>query len=462
MAEHPEPTPDAATEDDEGGSVVWLIATLIAVIGWGVCAVMNWQLAGLMFAVVLISIVIKEACDPFADAAQWVGDTFHIPGSVRGATLDAIASSMPELFSGIFFVVVAVVGAEEADRLAAGAAGYGSTIATCAGSAVYNMILIPAFCALMISFFRPSRPTIDIEDEVIARDGLWFVSCEIILILFLFNNQMDWWMGLVFLGLYAIYILQLFRDAKVYRKNMQLVMGRLQTEGTQTKTHDVIAHLQQEGVRVTEPLVEKARQRLRGEDEDEEDVPDSAGALFGFWGIPLSGLSVTLILLVCTCVAAAACYFLVEITYETAELLQVPAFFVAVIIAAAASSVPDTLLSIGSAKRGDDSGAVSNAFGSNIFDICVCLSIPLLVNSALNGWQPVSLLQENGEPIEGLVGLRILLVVLTVVTLAIIWHNRQLTRNKAILLCLLYLVFIAYAVLGSLSSATGTQYLPFF
>ena len=29
------------------------------------------------------------------------------------------------------------------------------------------------------------------------------------------------------------------------------------------------------------------------------------------------------------------------------------------------------------------------------------------------------------------------------------WHNRQLTRNKAIVLCALYGVFIAYAVAGS-------------
>ena len=99
--------------------------------------------------------------------------------------------------------------------------------------------------------------------------------------------------------------------------------------------------------------------------------------------------------------------------------------------------------------RGDDSGAVSNAFGSNIFDICICLSIPLLVNSWLTGWQPVSMLQ-NGEPVPGLVGLRILLVLLTVVTLAIMWHNRELTQRKAWILCGLYGVFICYAVMGSL------------
>ena len=463
MAEHPEPTPAAANNDDGDASLVWLLATVVALAGWGLCHALGWTLASLMFAVILISIVIKEACDPFADAAQWVGDTFHIPGSVRGATLDAISSSMPELFSGIFFVIVALGAISQSDAQGqpltaqaaqkaqedAGAEGYGSTIATCAGSAVYNMILIPAFCALFISYYRPQRPTIDVEDEVIARDGLWSVGCQFLLIVFLFQDSMHWWMALVFLGLYALYILQLARHAKLYRRQLRLVSSRLQTVGVDTSNTDVIANFHAEDVAVSETVVEKARRHLKGEDANEEETPESAGALFGFWGIPLSGWSATIILLVCTLIAATACYYLVEVTRETAKQLNVPIFFVAVIIAAAASSVPDTLLSIGSAKRGDDSGAVSNAFGSNIFDICVCLAVPLLVNSALNGWQPVSLLQD-GKPMHGLVGLRILLAALTLITLAIIWHNRQITRKKAFILCGLYLIFIGYAVLGSL------------
>jgi cation:H+ antiporter len=270
VAEIPEPASDAGNDEDEGGSLVWLMATIISAAVWGLCVAMGWKLAALMFAVVLISIVIKEACDPFADAAQWVGDTFHIPGSVRGATLDAVASSMPELFSGIFFVVLAIAAlgdATQAERVAAGAEGYGSTIATCAGSAVYNMILIPAFCALMISYFRPSRPTIDIEDEVIARDGLWFVSCEIILILFLFQETMYWWMALTFLGLYAIYVLQLVRDAKIYRQQLKLVSTRLQSVGIDARTAEVVGSFKNEGVKVTDSLVDKAREHLRGEDE---------------------------------------------------------------------------------------------------------------------------------------------------------------------------------------------------
>ena len=101
-------------------------------------------------------------------------------------------------------------------------------------------------------------------------------------------------------------------------------------------------------------------------------------------------------------------------------------------------------MSVASARKGDDDGAVSNAFGSNIFDISVCISIPLLVGSYLNDWNPIEL--DHQGPITGL---QIILASLTVITLLIISHNLQLTRRKAFLLCGLYAIFVAYAVLGS-------------
>ncbi|WP_417850753.1 sodium:calcium antiporter [Thalassoglobus sp.] len=458
----PESTPqeNSDNEPSQTGLLVSIVIFIAFAAFWWLSSTTEatWATLGfLMFEVAVISIVIWQACDPFADAAQWVGQKLQIPGSVRGATLDAIASSMPELFSGIFFVVLAiqaVSGGGDAKAIeAAGAEGYGSTIATCAGSAVYNMILIPAFCALVIAYTRKERPTIDVEDEVISRDGVWFVACEMLLILFLFQNTMYWWMGIIFLIAYAIYIYQLYHDALVFRRKMAAIKSYLTETSADVEIGEVIDALHAQGLNVSRTLTMQAQDEIRlhisREELEEEETPDEAGAFFGYLSIPLNNLSTPLILLTATIVSAVACYFLVEVTIETAKELAVPAFFVAVILAAAASSVPDTFLAIAAARRGDDSGAVSNAFGSNIFDICVCLSIPLLVNSYLTGWQPVTLLQD-GKPIAGLVGLRILLVALTVATLAIMWHNRQLTFKKAIVLCGLYAIFIAYAVLGSL------------
>ncbi len=443
--------PPAPNDDSMANRELWVAVAAIGVlaIAWSMGA--QWQLLFLLSEAVLISIVISQACDPFADAAQWIGMKLGLPGSVRGATLDAIASSMPELFTGIFFVVLAMTSAQGDPQLleAAGADGFGATIATIAGSAVYNMILIPAFCAIFIARYRPERPTIDIDDAVIKRDGLWFLAVSILLILFLWDNTMSWYMGVAFLGLYGVYVTQLLRDAGRHRTDTNHLRQAFGAHGTEVTVEKIVSVLAQDGVHVSHELTRQIRTEVHEEQHGSDEPPPSASVFFGKWDVHLNHVTAWTIIVLSTIVAASACYFLVEATRDTAVFLNVPTFFVAVILAAAVSSVPDTLLSIGAAKRGDDSGAVSNAFGSNIFDICICLSIPLLVNSYLNGWKPISLLQD-GAPVPGLTGLRILLLVLSAITLAVIWHRRQINRGKAVVLCVLYLIFIGYAVAGSL------------
>ena len=92
--------------------VLLIVTALAAVIFYMTRSTIGWwsDLGFIISVATAISIVISEACDPFSDAAQWVGHRLQLPGSVRGATLDAIASSMPELFTGLFFVMVALSG----------------------------------------------------------------------------------------------------------------------------------------------------------------------------------------------------------------------------------------------------------------------------------------------------------------------------------------------------------------
>lgn len=370
----------------------------------------SWLEAGFVFsAAVFIAILISEACDPFADAAQWVGVKLKIPSSVRGATLDAIASSMPELFTGIFFVVVALTAtADQSQQLLKSAEGYGSTIATCAGSSIYNLILIPAVCAIAVSLRRHSKPFVEIGRDVVNRDGGWVVFVQAALLIFLFQPQLHWWMAVLALLAYLAYIIHLYIDTRIYRA------------------------------------------KLSSGDIDEDEPEDSASFLFGTLEVSLTPLTASIILVVSTLVAALACYFLVELTNSSAEKLGVPAFFVAVILTAAVSSIPDTFMSLGSSLRGDDSGAVSNVFGSNIFDICIGMSIPLLVSCYLNNWQPIRLMGENEQTLSGVVGLRVMLFVLSLIALGAMWYFRKITRGTAMLFCILYALFVGYAILGGL------------
>ena len=192
------------------------------------------------------------------------------------------------------------------------------------------------------------------------------------------------------------------------------------------------------------------RKQLAAENIAIDEPEGETSVLFGFFDIELNRVSATLVLLGSTIVAAVACYFLVELTNSSAEKLGVSPFFVAVILTAAVSSIPDTFMSLGSSMRGDDSGAVSNVFGSNIFDICIGMSIPLLVCCYLNDWQPVSLVGENGDTMSGVVGLRVLLFVLSVCALSSMWYFRRITRKTAFVFCGLYLIFVGYAVVGGM------------
>ena len=48
-----------------------------------------------------------------------------------------------------------------------------------------------------------------------------------------------------------------------------------------------------------------------------------------------------------------------------------------VTILAVATSLPDAFLSLISAKNGESDAALSNALGSNTFDILICLGLPI-------------------------------------------------------------------------------------
>ncbi|MDB2686473.1 hypothetical protein N9Y42_04620, partial [Mariniblastus sp.] len=316
---------------------------------------------------------------------------------------------MPELFTGLFFVIVALSGStDQVTRLSQSAEGYGSTIATCAGSSIYNLVLIPAVCAIAVSFYRPAKPFVEIGRDCVNRDGMWVIAVQFGLLYFLFQPKLHWWMAVVALVAYLFYVLHLALATRAYQKQLAIDDG---------------------------PVEE----------------PDSETSLFfGMFDLQLNGLSATLVLLGSTLVAAVACYFLVELTNTSAKELGVSPFFVAVILTAAVSSIPDTFMSLGSAMRGDDSGAVSNVFGSNIFDICIGMSIPLLVCCYLNDWQPVALVGENGKTMDGVVGLRVLLFLLSVCALSCMWYFRKISRSTAIVFCGLYAVFVGYAVVGGM------------
>jgi cation:H+ antiporter len=150
---------------------------------------------------------------------------------------------------------------------------------------------------------------------------------------------------------------------------------------------------------------------------------------------------------------AAVCYLLVIAcewmgadVYEVPYLgsyngLGIPLMFVALVLASAASSFPDTIISIKDAQRGQYDDAISNALGSNIFDVCFALGFPLFLYCIMRG--PI---QMPPEMIDLSSELRFLLLLLTVLAVIIFTSSQYIGKMKSFLLLGIYFLFITYII----------------
>ena len=132
-------------------------------------------------------------------------------------------------------------------------------------------------------------------------------------------------------------------------------------------------------------------------------------------------------------------YFLIHSCEMLSEQMGIAPYFIAVILASAATSVPDTILSYRDAVGGNYDDAVANALGSNIFDICFALGFPLFSFTLFNG--PISM---TSETLANVAELQASLVVLTLAAFIIYYFNAGLTRLHAYALLALYVLFTVF------------------
>jgi cation:H+ antiporter len=369
--------------------------------------------------VVVCCIIIWRASDGFSLASDYIGR--NLSDGVRGATLNAIASSMPEVFTSLFFLFYL----HDTN-------GFSGGIGTTAGSAIFNGMIIPAF-VIMVVVFSGIAKNIKVSTKVFARDGIALILSEVIFIMILSGSVLHWWHGLLLMLIYFTYLfVMLFFMSK-----------------TKLTEED---HLQT-----------FAR--------DEMDVKSVFRSILTFdleyliiGKRKLRSTNAWILLLVSTLFMALVCLLLVQACewlgshhYKIPFLgefngLGIPILFVAVILAAMASSIPDTVLSMKDARKGNYDDAVSNALGSNIFDICFALGFPLFIYTLING--PIYMSQ---EVIDLSSELRMLLLVLTIFTVLIYVIGNSLGIFKAYLLLGLYLVFTMYVVGVSIGNVTSIQ-----
>ena len=348
----------------------------------------------LPFIYILLSCyLLKYACDTFEQAAGYLGR--NLPPGVKGATVNAIGSSMPEMF-----VVIACLFWFDDPSLVIVALG------VTAGSAIFNGCVIPALSIIMAK--DDDGKAVDhimLTKRVLLRDVFWVLIAEITLIIFLGFTALTFWMAVVLNIIYFLYAVHLYIDSK---------------------NHD-----------------------SGDDDEYEYEEIDDKGVLgnifsFNFNALFFSNRALTLtsaliVLSLAILVISGASHILVVGVLGSASVLGVPEFFAGLVFGAAASSVPDLILSVKDAQKGDYEDAVANPLASNTFDTTVAFALPLIAWFLINGVDSIPIVQDGNLTI-----LRWSIVGITAaVAASLLFNYKKVTKNTAYFLLCLFAVWAA-------------------
>lgn len=341
----------------------------------------------LLASVVVLTIFIAKACDKFEIASDFLGR--NMAAGVKGATVNAAGSSMPELLTISALLIIGIPGA------------FAAGVSVTAGSAIFNSAVIPIFVIMAVMAPHLMRlivrvgtvgfiiikegpaalTEIKLNRSAIARDMIALLIAEIALVFILGESILYWYHGFILICLYIPYLVFMW---------------------WQTKNHEAPEY-----------------------NLDDYEVKDNKTAYK--------------LLIIAIAVLCFACYLLGEAIFESAVLFGVNPIITALFLGAAVSSVPDTILSVKDALKGNYEDALGNALGSNTFDICAALGIPLFFYTLIAG--PV-IMPEH----EAIQALRIGLIVFTIFIAAIFLIPKFLKLWQAKVLAVAYIFWLVFAL----------------
>lgn len=339
-------------------------------------------LFGLALSFYLLAVICEEFFVPSLDR---IAEKLKLPSDVAGATFMAVGSSAPELFTSLFAVIKPGAHA----NIGAG---------TIVGSAIFNILVIIGASAA----FRQAKLTW----QPVVRDALFYSISIIMLLVAFWDGAIVMSEALLFLAMYVGYIIAVVNWKKILPYKDIDPLEIIQAESRKNKfsvaSRTLLAYI----------------------------IPDCVAH-------PKRYLATFIASIVAI---AALSYALVESAVGVSEILHINATIVALTVLAAGTSIPDLLSSIIVAKQGRGDMAVSNAIGSNIFDILFCLGFP---------WFVVLLFQGGSIAVatENLIG-SVFLLFATVIAVLFILIARRWTLGKraGLFLIFLYLLYVGYNV----------------
>lgn len=323
--------------------------------------------------------------DFFVESLDKIAHRLHLSSDVAGATLMAVGSSAPELFTSLFAVLKPGAHA----NIGAG---------TIVGSAIFNILVIIGVSAL----FR----AVKLNWQPVIRDTLFYIGTIVALLFFFWDGKIVLYEALTFVGLYVFYIVTVVHWKKLFPY----------------KDVDPILPVNTE-MRKNE-LARWSKQLLAIFIPDPDKKPHLYVVTFLASLVAIAGFS----------------YVLVESAVMLSTALHINPTIVALTVLAIGTSIPDLLSSIIVAKQGRGDMAVSNAVGSNIFDILFGLGFPWLLILSLHGG---SIIVETANLMSSVF---LLFATVLAILFILVVRKWRIGQRSGLVLVGLYIAYVAYNI----------------
>jgi K+-dependent Na+/Ca+ exchanger-like protein len=268
--------------------------------------------------------------DFFIPAIDRVAQKLRMSSDAAGATLLAAGSSAPEFFTAFIAVFGLTGGGDIAD------VGTGTIV----GSAVFNILVIIGAAALY--------KAVKLQWQPVIRDMIFYILTIIMLLVAFSDGKIVLFEAISFVLVYGVYVWTVLKWRKWLKYDDVVIQETVETK-------------------VRKGLGLASYRLLNLAIPDPRTKPKLYVWAFLLAIAGIGGLS----------------FVLVDQVVVIAELLGINATFLALTVVAAGTSVPDMIGSMVVAKQGRGDMAVSNAVGSNVFNILFGLGIPWLLVLAL-------------------------------------------------------------------------------
>lgn len=316
----------------------------------------------------------------FISSLDKISKDLRLSSDAAGATLMAVGSSAPELFVALFAVL------KPGDNEVIG-------IGSIVGSAIFNLLVIVGAAALVRKAVLTWQPVI--------RDIIFYAASVALLLWFIWDGMFTMQEAGIFLILYVVYVV-----AVVYwRRILPYKENHVELEENKEESNGMIGAFD----RFLSFFFPKEKYYYR---------------IFFISILIIAGIS----------------WILVELAVLISEEMNIPKVIIGLTVMAVGTSIPDLFSSLIVAKQGRGEMAVSNAIGSNIFDILVGLGLPFLLVMGL-GSGPI---EAGGDLLASSFVLFGSVIVLFLLLLVSRWKVGKITGS---ILLMLYIAYIAREII---------------